>query len=87
MLSDCEIILAGNNVFTGIRSPIAFGGTAAIITFLQRENVLADSMNCAQCGIDMEMKERSDISDGYRWRCPDCNKTASIRKGSFFRTE
>ena len=32
----------------------------------------------------MEMKERSDISDGYRWRCPDCNKTASIRKGSFF---
>ena len=64
--------------------PIAFGGTAAIITFLQRKNVLADRMNCAQCGIGMEMKERSDISDGYRWRCPDCNKTASIRKGSFF---
>ena len=42
--------------------PIAFGGTAAYITFLQRENVLADSMNCAQCGIDMEMK---DTSDGY----------------------
>ena len=82
MLSDCEIILAGNNVFTGIRT-YCFWWNCSYYN-LPSKNVLADRMNCAQCGIGMEMKERSDISDGYRWRCPDCNKTASIRKGSFF---
>ena len=27
---------------------------------------------------------RADISDGCRWRCPDCRTAVSIRKGSFF---
>ena len=34
----------------------------------------------------MQWEVRADISDGYRWRCPNanCRKTATIRSGSFF---
>ena len=63
--------------------PVAFGGTPAIIAFLQRKRVLARDMKCA-CGAMMELHNRADIRDGYRWRCPDCHKGTSIRKGSFF---
>lgn len=63
--------------------PIAFGGTPAIIRFFQRKGLLAKDKQCV-CGTPMEISERSDVSDGYRWRCPDCRKCVSIRKGSFF---
>ena len=63
--------------------PIAFGGTPAIIAFLQGKNVLAGQKQCV-CGTMMVLQDRSDISDGCRWRCPDCRKTGSIRSGSFF---
>lgn len=63
--------------------PVAFGGTPAIITFLQSKNVLARQKECP-CGAMMELQKRSDVSDGCRWRCPDCRKAISIRKGSFF---
>ncbi len=32
----------------------------------------------------MALQDRMDISDGMRWRCPDCRKGVTIRKGSFF---
>ena len=35
-------------------------------------------------GAMMVMQDRTDISDGCRWRCPECRKAVSIRKGSFF---
>ena len=63
--------------------PVAFGGTPAIITFLQSKNVLARQKECP-CGAMMKLQKRSDVSDGCRWRCPDCRKAISIRKGSFF---
>lgn len=63
--------------------PVAFGGTPAIIAFLQRKNVLASQQQCV-CGATMVMQDRTDISDGCRWRCPECRKAVSIRKGSFF---
>ena len=63
--------------------PVAFGGTPAIIAFLQSKYVLARQKQCA-CGAMMTMQARSDVSDGCRWRCPDCRKGVSIRKGSFF---
>jgi hypothetical protein len=63
--------------------PIAFGGTPAIIAFLQRKNVLA-SQQQSGCGTMMRLQERSDISDSCRWRCPDCKKAVSIRNWSFF---
>ena len=63
--------------------PVAFGGTPGIITFLQGKHVLASQKQCA-CGAMMGLQKRADISDGCRWRCPDCRTAVSIRKGSFF---
>ena len=64
--------------------PIAFGGTAAIVAFFQGKGLLANNINCAQCGVAMVLSDRADISDGCRWRCPQCRKCVTIRKGSFF---
>lgn len=64
--------------------PIAFGGVPGIIAFLQSKHVLASSRNCQACNIAMDLQDRSDISDGCRWRCPQCYATMSIRKDSFF---
>ena len=63
--------------------PIAFGGNEAILSFLMRKKVLAEERKCV-CGNNMVMNARSDVSDGYRWRCPDCSKCVSVRKNSFF---
>ena len=63
--------------------PIAFGGTPAIVSFLQDKHVLARQKQCV-CGCMMVMQDRSDVSDGCCLRCSDCNKRVSIRKGSFF---
>ena len=41
--------------------PIAFGGTAAIVSFFQSKQLLASSANCAQCGVSMVMSDRADI--------------------------
>ena len=37
-----------------------------------------------RCGVAMVERQRSDISDGYRWRCQRCKTSKSIRDGSFF---
>lgn len=63
--------------------PVAFGGTPGIIAFLQGKQVLASGKQCP-CGCAMVLQGREDISDGCRWRCPDCHKAISIRSGSFF---
>jgi transposase-like protein len=66
-----------------VLGPVAFGGTPGIISFLQRKRVLARQKQCL-CGAMMVLQDRADISDGCRWRCPDCRTGVSIRKGSFF---
>ena len=63
--------------------PIAFSGTPAIMAFLQSKHVLASQQQCT-CGTMMTLQDRSDISDGCRWRCTDCKKAVSIRNRSFF---
>ena len=63
--------------------PVAFGGNEGIISFLMSKGILAKEKKCA-CGLDMELSERRDVSDGFRWHCPECRKCVSIRKGSFF---
>ena len=62
--------------------PVAFGGNEGII-FLMSKRVLAKEKKCA-CAVDMELSERRNVSDGFRWWCPECRKCVSIRKGSFF---
>ena len=63
--------------------PVAFGGTPGIIAFLMNKGVLARQRQCP-CGGVMALQDRMDISDGMRWRCPDCRKGVTIRQGSFF---
>ena len=65
---------------------ITAGGTPAILSFLQTKRVLARDKQCPSCGATMDVQVRSDVSDGYRWRCPvlDCRKSVTLRKGSFF---
>ena len=62
--------------------PVAFGGYELIVPFLQDKHVLAERRRCG-CGSDMALARRADVSDGVRWRCPDCHKCTSIRKDSF----
>jgi len=66
-----------------VLGPVAFGGTPGIVTFLQNKGVLARHKQCA-CGAAMSLRDRADVSDGCRWRCPDCHTSVTIRKGSFF---
>ena len=62
--------------------PVIFGGTRGIVQYLQTQIVLARHKTCT-CGTQMVMQDRSDVSDGCRWRCPACHKCVSIRDGSF----
>ena len=63
--------------------PGIFGETDQLITYLQGKNLLASNKTCP-CGFAMQLSSRSDVSDGVRFRCPDCHKCTTTRDGSFF---
>ena len=54
------------------------------ITWLQSKGLLARNKQCSSCSNPMELQHRNDISDKYRWRCPNCKKSLSLRSGTFF---
>ena len=56
------------------------------VTWLQSKGLLGRNKTCPACNQPMDMQHRSDITDKYRWRCPDssCKKSVSLRSGSFF---
>ena len=53
------------------------------IQFLQRLNLLASDMVCS-CGTQMNLGQKSDLTDGHIFRCSSCKTTKSVRYGSFF---
>ena len=53
------------------------------IRFLQRLNLLASDMVCS-CGTQMNLGQKSDLTDGHIFRCSSCKTTKSVRYGSFF---
>ena len=60
-------------------------------TYITGKHLLASSMNYPTCSTPtnpqpMTWQSKSDIVDGYCWRCPvtTCRKSVGIRKGSFF---
>ena len=61
-----------------------FGGDDFLIAYLRGKHLLASSMTCTRCGVPMHEAKRSDVRDGYRWRCRQCKTSKSIRDGSFF---
>ena len=56
------------------------------ITWLQSKGLLPRKKTCPACNHPMTMQARSDITDKFRWRCPDstCKKSVSLRSGTFF---
>ena len=56
------------------------------ITWLQSKGLLPRNKTCPACNHPMTMQARSDITDKFRWRCPDstCKKSVSLRSRTFF---
>jgi transposase-like protein len=55
-----------------------------LIDYLIEKNILLSHCFCYYCGYEMLIKSRSNISDGYVFRCRNCERMESIRKGSWF---
>ena len=53
---------------------------------LQSKGLLPRNKICPACNQQMDLQQRRDISDGYRWRCSssNCKKSVSLRSGTFF---
>ena len=70
----------------GIMAKVAYGSTEDTNTWLKEKELLASMRNCTACGTSMHWQKRSNLSDGYQWRCPrsGCQKKLSIRDKSFF---
>ena len=64
--------------------PFIFGPTDDLIAWLRSKGLLSTAQTCSNCNVVMRNGQRSDISDGVVWRCPQCKRTKSIREGSFF---
>ena len=56
------------------------------IQWCARHRLIANSKSCPNCSSPMSFKPRTDINDGYTWRCTEarCRKRVSLREGSFF---
>ena len=54
-----------------------------VIEFLQGKKILHKTRKCRN-GHDMNLAERSDVEDKYRWRCSKCRQSIAIRKDTFF---
>ena len=60
------------------------------IEFLKGIGLLRSKMQCNTCGRDMTWSADSNLPEGFRWRCQrrvagvSCNKSASIKQGSWF---
>lgn len=57
-----------------------------MIEFCMKVGLITKVYTCPQCGENMHLYKRSDVSDKYRWRCrkDDHDVRRSIRKGSWF---
>ena len=57
--------------------------TSKCVEYLRGMGIINSTMKC-ECGLSMNIKPRSDITDQQMWKCPGCTKTVSIRHGSLF---
>jgi transposase-like protein len=68
---------------------IANSNNIKVIDYLQNKKLLHNGRYCPQCHMDgikirMKLSARSDVCDGYGWRCSRCGKRISLRKDTFF---
>lgn len=63
---------------------LSFRSNLECIQWLAKRRLLHNSYMCASCLIPMSFLQRSQSSDGYRWKCKKCDTAASLRIDSFF---
>eukprot|EP00117_Sycon_ciliatum_P024671 scpid72326/ scgid20648/ len=57
---------------------------SALLRFLARRKLIFNDFECEHCNCNAFIETFPCALDQYRWRCPNCAKTWSIRKGSKF---
>lgn len=57
--------------------------TGMFISWMQKQGLLAQSMPCQVCNQKCKLGIRTDVPDGYCWRCPKKHRTA-LRTNTFF---
>ena len=55
---------------------------SALLRFLARRKLILNYSKCEQCRCNAFIGTNASASDRYKWRCADCRKPWSIRKGS-----
>ena len=53
---------------------------------LAERGLLHNSYTCPQCQVLCSLVVQWASQDGFRWRCRQCQQRASVRKGSFFKS-
>ena len=63
--------------------PIIFGGKLKVIEWFQVNGLIPATKLCERCTNSqvMILTEKPDVSDGYKWRCPQCKTFKSVRGG------
>jgi transposase-like protein len=54
------------------------------LQWLARHRLIRNNVDCGTCHRPMSLVGRAECSDGFSWRCRQCNTRSSIRTGSFF---
>ena len=56
------------------------------MNWLAERGLLHNSYTCPQCQVLCRLVVQGASQDGFRWRCRQCQHRASVRKGSFFKS-
>lgn len=54
------------------------------LQWLAEHRLVRNSAVCGRCAMPMALVARAEVSDGYSWRCRDCQCRSSVRADSFF---
>ena len=63
---------------------VMFGDQINLIQWFQQKGLISQTRQCHRCppGTMMVLTRKSDVVDGFKWRCPTCRTFASVRGGS-----
>ena len=73
--------------FHGELREVIFGEDQEMrMVWLQQRGLIASQKTCRKCDSDMRFGAKSNVTDGFVWRCKrkGCKTTVSARDGSFF---
>jgi hypothetical protein len=63
--------------------PIMFGGKDKVLEWFQGKGIVPATKLCERCPNSQQMvlTVKSDVADGYKFRCPACKTFKSVRGG------